>query len=71
MARASIPFFERVGCSVDDAVAASSLGRTKLFQLMAEKRLESTLIDGRRVICVRSLRRLIEGGGQGESQQAA
>ena len=61
MAKRHIPFYERFGCSVEDAIAASGLGRTKLFELIANKRLDSTLVDGRRVIIVTSLRKLIEG----------
>ena len=61
MPKGHIPFHERIGCSVEDAVAASGLGRTKLFELIANKRLDSTLVDGRRVIIVASLRKLIEG----------
>lgn len=56
-----IPFFERIGCTVDAGSDASGLGRTKLFELMGNGRLQSTLVDGRRLIVVASLRRLIEG----------
>lgn len=69
MAKTHIPFFERLGCSVDDAVTAAGIGRTKLFSLIADKRLDSTLVDGRRVIVVASLRRLIEGDPALQTEQ--
>lgn len=61
MAKGAIPFWERVGCSVDDAITATSLGRTKIYGLLAEGRLKSTMVDGRRVISIASLRQLIDG----------
>lgn len=71
MAKEHIPFHERIGCSVDDAVAVSGLGRTKLFELIADNRLDSTLVDGRRVIIVASLRKLIEGDAASDPKQIA
>ena len=71
MPKGHIPFHERIGCSVEDAVAASGLGRTKIFELLANKRLESTLVDGRRVIIVASLRKLIEGDAASDPKQIA
>ena len=64
MSKGSIPFWERVGCSVDEAISASSLRRTKIYELLAAGRLNSTLIDGRRVISVKSLHQLIEGDSE-------
>jgi hypothetical protein len=64
---AQVPFWERIGCSVNEAIAASSIKRTKIYELLADNRLKSTLVDGRRVISVASLRQLIEG----ESLRAA
>ncbi len=47
--------------SVADACRVSSLGRTRLYQLIAENRIESCLIGKRRLIVAASLRRLIAG----------
>lgn len=69
-----IPFAQRIGCTVDQAVEASSLSRRKIYQLIADGALESRQVGGRRVIMVASLRRLIEGDkaeGPGGGQAAA
>jgi excisionase family DNA binding protein len=50
-----IPFSERITCTVDEACQASGLGRTKLYEAVADKRLASTKIDNRRLILVKSL----------------
>jgi excisionase family DNA binding protein len=47
--------------SVHDACRVSSIGRTKLYALIAEGRLEARRIGGRTLIPAASLRRLIEG----------
>jgi len=57
-----IPFWHRIGCSVREAEVATGVGRTKIFELIAEDRIKSTLVGTRRVISVASLRELIEGG---------
>lgn len=59
---AQVPFWERIGCSVNEAIAASSIKRTKLYELIAQDRVKSTLIDGRRVVSIASLKQLIDGG---------
>ena len=54
---------ERLAYSVREACAVSSIGRTRMYQLIAENRVESRLIGKRRLIIAASLRRLIEGEG--------
>jgi hypothetical protein len=61
MSKGHIPFWERLSCSIDEAKSATSFGRTKLYELIASGRLQSRLVDGRRVISVASLRQLVEG----------
>ena len=56
---ATIPFAERLTCSVAEACAASGLGRTKLYELIAEERVATTTIGRRRLVLVRSLRSLL------------
>lgn len=60
--RPVIRFWDRLGCSVQEAGIATGLGRTKIYELIAEGRIKSTRVDCRRVISVASLRELIEGG---------
>jgi excisionase family DNA binding protein len=54
------PFSERVTCTISEACAASGLGRTKIYEILADGRLESTRIDRRRLILVASLLKLLE-----------
>ena len=52
---------EPIALSVAEAVKVSGLGKTTLYEAMAQGRLESRLVGRKRLILVRSLRRLIEG----------
>lgn len=56
-----LPFNQRISCTVDEAAAASSLSRRTIYSLIKGGELESRRVGGRRVVMVRSLRRLIEG----------
>ncbi|MFY9349092.1 MAG: helix-turn-helix domain-containing protein [Sphingobium sp.] len=44
-----------------DAVKVSGLGKTTLYEAMADGRLETRKVGRKRLILTRSLRRLIEG----------
>jgi excisionase family DNA binding protein len=50
---------EPIALSVSDAVKASGLGKTTLYQAMAEGRLESRKVGRRRLVITTSLHRLI------------
>jgi excisionase family DNA binding protein len=52
---------EPLAYSVNEACRVSSLGRTRLYQLIAEGRLEVRKIGKRTLIPAASLRALIEG----------
>jgi excisionase family DNA binding protein len=52
---AQIPFQERLTCTIQEACEASGLGRTKLYEMLGDGRLESTKVDSRRLINVPSL----------------
>ena len=56
----TIPFAERLSCTVPEACQATGLGRTKLYEEIAARRVETVQISRRRLILVRSLIRLIE-----------
>lgn len=49
-----------ISFTINDAVAASGLTRSRLYQLMAEGALEHRKIGKRTLILAESLRRLIE-----------
>ncbi len=52
---------EPLAYSIADACRVSSIGRTKLYELIGTGQLESRRIGGRTLIPAASLRRLIEG----------
>lgn len=55
--------FEPLAYSVAEACRVSSLGRTRLYSLISEGRLEARKINKRTLIPAASLRRLIDGEG--------
>lgn len=54
-------FLRRLAYTVQEACEISTIGRTRMYQLIAEKRLESRLLGKRRLILADSLHRLIAG----------
>lgn len=53
---------EPLAYSVSDACRVSSIGRTRLYQLIGEGRLKAHKVGKRTLIPAASLRALIEGG---------
>lgn len=58
--KASIPFEERLTCSVAEACSAIGLSRAMIYQLIAGGAVESLTIGRRRLIRVPSLKRLLD-----------
>jgi excisionase family DNA binding protein len=56
----SIPFDERLTCSVAEACSAVGLSRAMIYQLIAGGAVESLTIGRRRLIKVPSLKRLVD-----------
>ena len=56
---ATIPFYQRVTCTVPDACAATGLGKTTIFEKIADGTLESSTVGRRRLISVASLLKLV------------
>lgn len=54
---------EPIALTVADAVKASGLGKTTLYEAMAKGRLETRKVGRKRLVLTRSLRRFIEGEG--------
>ncbi len=52
---------EPIALSMADAVKASGLGKSTLYQAMSEGRLETRKVGRKRIVLTRSLRQLIEG----------
>jgi excisionase family DNA binding protein len=57
--RVSIAFAERLTCTIAEACEATGLGRTKLYELIGSGDVETATIGRRRLVKVRSLRRLL------------
>jgi excisionase family DNA binding protein len=62
--RGTLPFRERLGCSPSEACVALGVGRTLFYQLIAEGRVEVIKLGRRTVVCIPSLIRLLDGGGE-------
>jgi excisionase family DNA binding protein len=60
MMATTIPFRERLSCTIAEACVATGIGRTKLYEALSDGRLESVKVDNRRLVLVASLLRLLE-----------
>lgn len=60
---ATIPFAQRLTCTIAEACEATGLGRTKLYELIGAGYLGTTTIGRRRLVLVRSLRTLLAADG--------
>jgi hypothetical protein len=56
----TIPFAQRLSCTIDDACQATGIGRTKLYEEMSAGRVQSTNVGKRRLVLVPSLIRLLD-----------
>ncbi len=56
----TIPFAQRISCTIDEACQATGIGRTKLYEEISAGRVETTTIGRRRLVMVPSLLRLVE-----------
>jgi excisionase family DNA binding protein len=50
-----IPFAHRLACTIAEACEVTGLGRTKLYELIGDGRVETTTIGRRRLVIVQSL----------------
>jgi len=57
----TMPFAQRLTCTIAEACQATGLGRTKLYELIGDGCLVTTTIGRRRLVLVRSLQLLIDG----------
>jgi len=56
----TMPFAQRLTCTIDDACEVTGLGRTKLYELIGDGRIVTTTIGRRRLVLVRSLVALLD-----------
>jgi hypothetical protein len=54
-------FREQVTCTVNQAIDATGLGRTKINEAIGDHRIKSKKVDGRRLLDVASVLRLVSG----------
>jgi predicted DNA-binding transcriptional regulator AlpA len=54
-------YVEPISLRIQDAVKASGLGRTSIYELIREGRLQSRVVAGRRLVMADSLRALLSG----------
>jgi excisionase family DNA binding protein len=56
----TLPFAERISCTIDEACEATGLGRTKLHELIEAGQLITATVGRRRLVMVRSLLALLD-----------
>ena len=56
----TLPFRERLGCSPGEACVALGIGRTLLYELIAERRVEVRKLGRRTIVSIPSLLRLLD-----------
>jgi excisionase family DNA binding protein len=56
----SIPFVQRLTCTINEASEATGLGRTKLYELIGTGHLITTTVGRRRLVLVSSLQALLD-----------
>lgn len=54
-----IPFQERITCTITEACQAIGLGKTKVYDLIANGQLKTTMIGRRRLVMVSSILSLV------------
>ena len=77
----TIPFTERLSCTIAEACQATGLGRTKLYEEMTAGRVRTIHVGRRRLVLVASLLKLVHSrvvprarrprGGAGQDDLAA
>jgi hypothetical protein len=56
----TIPFDQRISCTIAEACHATGIGRTKLYEEMSAGRVQTTSIGKRRLVLVASLLKRLE-----------
>jgi hypothetical protein len=56
----TIPFAQRLSCTIGEACQATGIGRTKLYEEMSAGRVQTTNIGKRRLVLVASLLKRLE-----------
>jgi excisionase family DNA binding protein len=67
----SLPFRERLTCSVKEALEASGIGRTKFYELVARGQIDTIMVGDRRLVKIQSLQELLEAERDRTDDRAA
>jgi excisionase family DNA binding protein len=67
----NIPFKERISATIAEACEASGLGRTKIYELIGAKKIETRKIGNRTLVLVPSLLRAIDPAGANDQRPEA
>jgi hypothetical protein len=64
----AIPFRERISCTIPEGCKATGLGRTKLYEKIAEGQIRTCKIGTRTLLIVDSLIKLIDPGSANSAE---
>jgi excisionase family DNA binding protein len=56
----TVPFAQKLTCTINEACEVTSLGRTKLYELIGDGHLATTTVGRRRLVVVRSLLSILQ-----------
>ena len=56
----TVPFAQKLTCTINEACEMTGLGRTKLYELIGDGHLATTTVGRRRLVVVRSLLALLD-----------
>jgi excisionase family DNA binding protein len=56
----TVPFAQKLTCTINEACEMTGLGRTKLYELIGDGHLSTTTVGRRRLVVVHSLLSLLE-----------
>jgi hypothetical protein len=68
---ASIPFRDRISATIAESCEASGLGRTKIYELIAAKKILTTKVGNRTLVLVPSLLRAIDPASASDTRPEA
>lgn len=67
---ATVPFRERISCTIPEACAATGIGRSKLYEEITAGRVAIRKVGKRTLVLVHSLERFIDPGPPSSNEQA-
>jgi hypothetical protein len=62
----AIPFYERISCTIEEAVQGTGIGRSKLYEEIKRGTVDTVTVGRRRLVLVGSLKELLTPGAGGQ-----